>query len=803
MVIENGILSNVLSEDLIKGTFIVPEGVTEISANAFYNLKNLRHIILPNSLEVIGENAFLDCKNLLSVKFSEKTNINLIENGAFANCYNLTSIEIPDSVKIIGDECFQGCKRLEEIKLPKNLTTISARTFNECESLIEIEIPNSVTKIEEETFVSCNNLKNIKFNNGLESIGDNAFLYCDSLEKIEIPDTVTKIDNGAFCCCTNLKEVKLPNNITDLPYGLFSQCVNLKHITIPNSVKHLGPSVFSNCSSLETINLSDNILYISSRCFENCNSLTNITLPKSLKNVENSAFYECRNLKNIKFYNELKHLDHHFLDSHLPYLNKEDGYFTLSKQKGTESLITDNLVVNAGLIAKYWDYKDIIINEQKNENVALMYNTFLWKLKPEKFIEILNSHNYTFVKKLNTNIQAVDREFSNSFKLLYNLGIMNAPITDENGKTINYAQKAFNFIESKMNQGYFDMKTLGEMAKRMKKVEFKKEFADFFMQYFDELYEKETDTPDFIAKCYNEFEEVQKTNTNNHGSQRQRKATFKKFAEYFAENKFAGVTEETKAIADTLSPYFTEQTTFNQAVKIDKERRENNTPSRILSVHLKENPFANIDIMENMIKDEQMQVAHKLTETATNEFSYDWLEKNDPENFILGKLCSCCAHIEGHGQGIMRASIVHPNIQNLVIRDKNNTIIGKSTLFINPDEGYGVFNNVEIFNYHEYPKADIYEKYILGIKDFANQYNKEHPDKPLKIITVGMHLNDLEQEITLRHKKSRELYDSIDYGIYNFDGSGHAGDSQKSQYILWQQDTSSQKQKDDETILER
>ena len=41
MVIENGILSIVPPEDIIKGTFVVPEGVTEISANAFYNLKNL------------------------------------------------------------------------------------------------------------------------------------------------------------------------------------------------------------------------------------------------------------------------------------------------------------------------------------------------------------------------------------------------------------------------------------------------------------------------------------------------------------------------------------------------------------------------------------------------------------------------------------------------------------------------------------------------------------------------------------------------------------------------------------------
>ncbi|MBQ8424761.1 MAG: leucine-rich repeat domain-containing protein [Clostridia bacterium] len=802
MIIEKGILSNIDPEDIQRGTFIVPEGVTEISANAFYNLKNLRHVILPSSLEVIGENAFLDCKKLLSVEFSE--GINLIENGAFANCYNLTNVKIPDSVKIIGDECFQGCKRLETIKLPNELRTISARTFNECESLLEIELPDTVTKIEEEAFVSCNNLKSIKLNNGLESIGGNAFLYCDSLEQIEIPDSVTYIDNGAFCSCTRLSEAKLSNSLEDIPYGLFSQCVNLKHITLPDSIKILGPNAFSNCSSLESIDFSKNLTYIGSRCFESCNSLKNISLPKSLKNVENGAFLDCSGLKCIKFYDELKHLDQHYLYNPLPYLNKEDGFFTLSTEQGTEFLPTEKLNINVGTLAKYWDKKDIILNEQKNENVALVYNSLLWRFKPEHFREFMDSHNFTFIKKLNINPNAVYSEIANSFKFLYNLGTMDSPEIDENGKPINHAQKVYNFLDTKIKQRVFDDFSFGDCARKMKLTGYKKEFSEFFMKYFDEIIAYEKTNPNFIAKCYNEFEEVQKTNTNNHGSQRQLKATFKKFVDYFAENKFKGINEETKEIADTISPYFSEQKSFNIAVKIDKERKEKNIPNNILGFHLKEeNPFAQIDEFSDAIKNEQTTTAHNLTSAAINEFSYEWLEKNDPKNFILGKLCNCCAHIEGHGQGIMRASIIHPNIQNLVIRDKNNFIITKSTLFINPEKGYGVFNNVEVSNFYNDLKSDIYEKYILGIKDFVNHYNKQHPDKPINVITVGMHLNDLEPEIVRHHKKSKELYDSIDFSTYDLEGFGHPGDSSKSQYILWKNEETKKKKETKEVELER
>ena len=58
-----------------------------------------------------------------------------------------------------------------------------------------------------------------------------------------------------------------------------------------------------------------------------------------------------------------------------------------------------------------------------------------------------------------------------------------------------------------------------------------------------------------------------------------------------------------------------------------------------------------------------------LNEVANDKFTYEFLSKYDPRNFTLGKYCSCCAHLEGVGYGIMRASILHPDCQNLVIKN--------------------------------------------------------------------------------------------------------------------------------------
>ena len=176
-----------------------------------------------------------------------------------------------------------------------------------------------------------------------------------------------------------------------------------------------------------------------------------------------------------------------------------------------------------------------------------------------------------------------------------------------------------------------------------------------------------------------------------------------------------------------------------------------------------------------------------LVDLANRRFTYEFLSKSDPINFVLGKLCSCCAHLEGAGNGIMRASIVHPDVQNIVIRDKNGVIVAKSTLYVNRAEGYGVCNNVEVNNNVSDEDAElIYKKFKKAVETFAEKYNVKYPDKPLKIITVGMNLNDLSSQITKNDKQSNELYQALNYGTYAYSGSGYNGDSKNSQYVVWE-----------------
>ena len=117
--------------------------------------------------------------------------------------------------------------------------------------------------------------------------------------------------------------------------------------------------------------------------------------------------------------------------------------------------------------------------------------------------------------------------------------------------------------------------------------------------------------------------------------------------------------------------------------------------------------------------------------------------------------------------------------------------MAKSTLYINRQEGYGVCNNVEVNNnVSADDKILIYLKYKKAVETFAQEYNHRYPELPLKIITVGMHLNDLSEEIQNNHKKSTILYKALDYGKYAFNGRSYNGDSSISQYTIWQDSNS-------------
>lgn len=194
---------------------ILPDTMENINDNAFKN-SSLKSINLPTSIVKIGSNAFENCgglildmttlpnlesvgdyafyfTNITNFDFTESTKLNYIGKSAFVDT-NLQNIDLYNASLLtdINSNCFNSC-RLVSIVLPQNLKTIGSYAFNSCRTLTSITLPNTLT-----------------------TIGYDAFYGCSSLTTLILPTSITTIDNNAFENCTSLS---LYCEQTSKPYG--------------------------------------------------------------------------------------------------------------------------------------------------------------------------------------------------------------------------------------------------------------------------------------------------------------------------------------------------------------------------------------------------------------------------------------------------------------------------------------------------------------------------------------------------------------------------------------------------------
>lgn len=753
MIIDNNVLIKFEEKDIIEGKLVVPEGITIIADDPLSFLSNeiklsITHVSLPKTLIEIG-------------------------NYAFSNCNSIEEIKFPDSIKKIGDGAFTktGIKKLD---LPKSLQELGEKAFHQAD-IEEVVFNSGIECIKEATFLECFYLQKVTFKEGLKYIGSSAFGGCFSLSEVNFPNSLEIIEDMALSE-TALEVVFIGENIKKIKAGAFALCQDLRDVEILGKVQ-LGVGVFLESGSIQSLiipslqSVEDNVLYFGLFDDEEC----------PLQKMVVSDNCNCK------------------IPKALPYMIKENGCCIFSKNVTENSVSTKKMQgIKINVLGILSEKGENLLKELNSYNIKQLYNYLVDKLSEKDFKEFIDNKNIKFFKRFS--LAGIGEEHQKDFiKLYYNLGGFNQPVKEvsiskrknEVINSVDYAQIVGEFLLDKFANNKLKFSNMHQMFESMKFDGFKPQFAKFFLDKnnFELLMQEEQAQTGFIARCYNEFEKVQQTHTSNRGAQRQLQATVEYFKKYFNEYKFPNVTDDTRHIADTIAPYFSNEETFEKAVEIDKERQELKTADNILSYHLKETDvFEEIDNLAKKCQDSCVETLNILTNLANKKFTYDWLEKKDPANLILGKLCSCCAHLEGAGYGIMHASIVHPDVQNLVIRDKAGVIVAKSTLYINRKEGYGVFNNIEVSSsVEEKDKNEIYNKYIEAVNTFAKYYNQENPTKPLKVLTVGMNLNDLEKQIIFNGEKSKKIYKALDYRGFGIKGQSYNGDSSENQYVIWKQ----------------
>ena len=273
--------------------------VTTIGEYAFYGnslTSRLKSVTIPNSITTLSSNAFF-------------------------NCDSLTSIEIPNSVTSIGDYAFDCCSSLIGIEIPSSVTEIGKLAFSACDSLRYIccnvgSQPDGwdsewkdgayasviwgksidaqgllYTLINNDTEYEVSGIQYVvgrlytkiiipSTHKGLPVtiIGDEALRQKSPLGSIEIPDSVISIGNYAFYCCNTLTSVVIGNGVTSIGSNAFCGCPSLKEITMGKSVTSIGEYAFCECDSLKEITIPSNVTSIGNNAFFSCDSLNTVVI---------------------------------------------------------------------------------------------------------------------------------------------------------------------------------------------------------------------------------------------------------------------------------------------------------------------------------------------------------------------------------------------------------------------------------------------------------------------------------------------------------------------------------------------
>lgn len=124
-------------------TYAIPDGVEELTYDAFEGAFSLVSITLPNSLKAIDSKAFEDCTALKSVAIPEK--VTEIADAAFSGCTSLESVSFPSGLTCINAGSFLFCTKLNNVVLPSTLETIKVNAFYAAQSLTSLSYSGTMS----------------------------------------------------------------------------------------------------------------------------------------------------------------------------------------------------------------------------------------------------------------------------------------------------------------------------------------------------------------------------------------------------------------------------------------------------------------------------------------------------------------------------------------------------------------------------------------------------------------------------------------------------------------------------------
>ena len=286
------------------GTYVVPNGTTEIGTLAFAYAEKLETITICEGVVDIASQAFYVCG---------ATTINLpesllsINDNAFTNSL-ITSLYIPEGVTYISSSAFVDAQYIETLTIDKDnakYKTADLVIYNKAgDELVlvlncktgDFTTPDGVKSIRDHAFYSSK-LDNITLKDEVTTLGDHCFRSASG--NINIGAGVEIIPQYCFAY-SSFSSITLPNQITTIKSYAFSYA-DIESFTAPASCTSIEQDCFEYCDSLTTVNLGS-VAEFGSYCFQGC-ALTSVTLNSSVTTIRQGMFADCDSLLTLDMEN--------------------------------------------------------------------------------------------------------------------------------------------------------------------------------------------------------------------------------------------------------------------------------------------------------------------------------------------------------------------------------------------------------------------------------------------------------------------------------------------------------------------
>ena len=332
----------------------IPEGVTEISSNAFTSAQ-LTSVWIPASVRAIDDSAFAG-QPLTQVTFQDDeahpSQLETIGERAFSYT-PLESVSLPRSLKTAGLETFSDMAKLRSVSVGPNVQAdglFAAFARTPLLESIEVDAANqnyqsldgvlytkdlthlatypqaknsggSYTVAEETAFIdegafASAQITSVTLPSHLRNVGKGAFVGA-RITSLTLPDAFESMDDTAFWYMSKLERVDL-GGATMLPDSAFRYDKSLAEVnfrpdlnrlaevgdyafdttaltsaTLPDSVTSIGKGAFSNDTTLTSLHLGSGIATIGESAFVAANNLASLTVDpaNTVYSVEDGALY--------------------------------------------------------------------------------------------------------------------------------------------------------------------------------------------------------------------------------------------------------------------------------------------------------------------------------------------------------------------------------------------------------------------------------------------------------------------------------------------------------------------------------